>query len=135
MSNSVSAVPGSEAAPGPNDLLPTGSVAATTQQNITVPEVAGVAYFSEQLPAAIGEATIAPDDHVRRRLAFWLLALLFLIIIAGFIVLAFSKPLGVVADDLKGLVQLFFTSVLTLVSTVLGFYFGAEKSRRRDKDG
>jgi len=108
------------------------SSAESADKSIRVPQLKGVVYASQELPEPKGEARIAPDDRVRRTIAIGLIVLLGIIVAAGFVLLMLSKAIELDPDDLKGLVQLFFTSILTLVSTVLGFYFGAEK---RPKDG
>ncbi len=80
----------------------------------------------------VSEAT--HQDRVRKLLAQLLVGLLAVVVVLGFATMALSNLLHIKADDLKSLVQLFFTSILTLVSTVIGFYFGSEhKSKHDDK--
>jgi len=115
---------------GPRDLAPTQH--AVSENSVQVPQLNGVVYASETLPEPKGDARVAPEDKIRRTIAIALIVLLAVIVGAGFTLMAVARTIGLVPDDLKSLVQLFFTSILTLVSTVLGFYFGAEK---RPKEG
>lgn len=90
---------------------------------------------TEKLPTPVGTVEVAPEDKVRQFLAWSLLGLLAFVVLAGFALLSLSHIWEIELGELKSTVQLFFTSVLTLVSTVLGFYFGAEKQRKRSEDG
>ena len=105
-----------------------------TRPKVQLPETVGNAEVTEELPDLQGEITITPEDKVRRQLAGWLVALLALVVVAAFVLLCLSDLLSIEPKDLQNMVQLFFTSVLTLVSTVLGFYFGAKK-RAKDDEG
>jgi hypothetical protein len=105
----------------------------STAQFTTSRPILGNVDLVESLPTPRGTATPVHENTVRKWLAFALLILLALIVILGFVFLALSKILGIEVTDLTGMLQLFFTSVLTLVSTVLGFYFGAERHRKRDE--
>jgi hypothetical protein len=69
------------------------------------------------------------EDMVRKRLAYGLLILLAGIVVIGFSVLVIGALLGWKSETFGSTIQVFFTSVLTLVSTVIGFYFGSEHRR------
>ena len=99
---------------------------------IEIPEISGDVEASVEISEVGGKAEIQPHDAVRRGLAWALVFLLALIVLGGLVLLAISKGIGLDPTHLNATLQLFFTSVLTLVSTVLGFYFGTEKRRSRD---
>lgn len=71
------------------------------------------------------------EDMVRKRLAYSLIILLAGIVAVGFGIFVAGAILDWGDHELTSLIQLFFTSVLTLVSTVIGFYFGSEHRRGR----
>src|SRR5689334_8157795 len=100
---------------------------------VEIPDASGEVYLSVEIPEVDGQAKIQPHDAVRRGLAWALVILLALIVVAGLTLLALSRVIGLDPGHLNTTLQLFFTSVLTLVSTVLGFYFGTQKRRSRDE--
>lgn len=69
------------------------------------------------------------EDLVRKKLAYGLLVLLSGIVVMGFGLFVTGAILNWNGRNLESLIQLFFTSILTLVSTVIGFYFGSEHRR------
>lgn len=69
------------------------------------------------------------EDMVRKRLAYGLLVLLAGIVVIGFTVLIIGAIFDWKSENFGSTIQVFFTSVLTLVSTVIGFYFGSEHRR------
>jgi uncharacterized membrane protein len=71
-------------------------------------------------------------DRVRAGLAWYLVGLLGLVVVVGLLYLGFGSWLRIDAAGLESVLQLFFTSILTLVSSVLGFYFGTEHGRSKD---
>jgi uncharacterized membrane protein len=75
------------------------------------------------------------EDVVRKRLAYALVILLASIVFVGFGIFIAGAILDWPNRDFRSLIQLFFTSVLTLVSTVIGFYFGSEHRRPRHHSG
>lgn len=77
-----------------------------------------------------------PDDKTRRGISYWLLTLLTGLIIVSFIAIFIANGLAGDADDaaadadrLITLVNIVFGPVVTLVSSVVGFYFGARTAR------
>ena len=70
------------------------------------------------VPLSIG-AAIPPEEHSRRVLAYWLMAILtFVCIFIGLFI--YDKG----ADSAAAVVSVFLTPIIGLVGTVLGFYFG-----------
>lgn len=69
------------------------------------------------------------EDVVRKQLAYGLVLLLAGIVVIGFGLFVLGAVLNWDGRNLESLIQLFFTSILTLVSTVIGFYFGSEHKR------
>ncbi|MFM0649843.1 hypothetical protein PQR14_36475 [Paraburkholderia bryophila] len=72
-----------------------------------------------------------PDhDKARRRIAYWLLALLTILLVATVVgtgAFFFLKPPTSTFDQFKSIVELILTPLLTLVSAATGFYFGSQE--------
>lgn len=82
-----------------------------------------------------GAAVVSHDDQVRRLLATRLLWLLTGTICAGILLLVTTPLTGLDAEDVKSWFGVIFTAVLTLVSTAVGFYFGAESRKQGTQTG
>lgn len=79
------------------------------------------------------EIRVDPDTHTRRWVSFALLGLLAAIVVASFVGLfwAFYKPAAAGVQDVRfgymtDLLNIVFGPVIALVSSVVGFYFGAK---------
>lgn len=113
--------------------------------HVSIPDVQGDLSVREVTSESGGASRVTPpgvggpldvqvathDDKVRRELALILIWLLIGVVIAGFVIYVIFMIAKLDSAQLMPLVQLFFTSVLTLVSTVIGFYFGSEYKRGR----
>lgn len=66
-------------------------------------------------------------DRVRRAIAFALIWILAGTILIGMGLLACQRLLGLETADVRAIVEIFFPSLVTLVGTVMGFYFGTEQ--------
>lgn len=98
--------------------------------------------IQEVLDATVGVGKAAPElrrpevkgdydpgryqDATRSYIAYWLLALLTLLVIGGFSLL-FAVPGGATFDNLKSILELVFGPIIALVSAATGFYFGAQQ--------
>jgi hypothetical protein len=75
-----------------------------------------------------GEVNIALEqERLRGVLAKRLIQLLFFTMAGTFLVVFFYPILGIKIDDVRELITLTLTSLITLVGTALGFYFGGNK--------
>jgi lipid-A-disaccharide synthase-like uncharacterized protein len=101
---------------------------------VAIPPVAGEVESTTDIPEVKGSVAQIPHvDRVRAGLAWFLVGLLGLIVLVGLFLVGFGSKLGVEFDALKSVLELFFTSMLTLVSSVLGFYFGTEHARSKEE--
>ena len=100
----------------------------------------------EVLDATVPDADAAPDletptsraydpdefkDQARKRITYWLLALLSLLIsfaFAGLFIIE-GKPSF---EHLKSLVELLLGPLIALVSAATGFYFGAQSGSKKN---
>jgi hypothetical protein len=85
-------------------------------------------------PAPTAAEEVTHHDRVREYLAKLLVWLLGGVLLCGIAIAAFGGLWGVVQEDARALLQLFFTAMVTLVSTVVGFYFGSEHKRSKSED-
>ncbi len=71
-------------------------------------------------------------DQARKRITYWLLALLTLLVTYAFggLFLIEGKPSF---DHLKSLVEMLLGPLIALVSAATGFYFGAQSSKKKDE--
>ena len=94
---------------------------------------------SQATTSTVGEfkpaATENPDTATRRGISYLLFALLTGVIIAAFIALFIANSMSV-PDDAKAdaerliqLINIIFGPVVTLFSSVVGFYFGARTAK------
>ncbi|KWF35824.1 hypothetical protein [Burkholderia diffusa] len=120
----------------PDAETPASADVISTNPSPQVPdEYAKVLDASDPTPASLAKFDNPPfdsrrhHDEARSTIAFWLLGLLTGLLVAaalGFGGLFFTagKP---TFDELKSLVELILTPLLTLVSAATGFYFGSQK--------
>lgn len=116
---------------------PAAADATNTNPSPLVPdEYVNVLDASDPTPASLDATIVTFDsrrhhDQARSTIAFWLLGLLTGLLVAaaaGFAALFFVKEkTGPTFDQLKSLVELILTPLLTLVSAATGFYFGSQK--------
>jgi hypothetical protein len=78
-------------------------------------------------PPDYPSAWVTPADRVRELLAKRLVWILAATIILGFGLLATTHWTHVAPDDVRSIFELFFTALVTLVSSVCGFYYGSER--------
>lgn len=71
---------------------------------------------------------ITQVDRVRELLAKRLVWLLAATILLGFVMLSTTRWTKLSPPDVKSSFELFFTALVTLVSSVIGFYFGSERT-------
>jgi hypothetical protein len=83
---------------------------------------------------AVGMGPAHPDN-VRRTLAVRLVWFLVGIVVVSFVMFGLTMHFTWDSRDLFALVQVFFTSILSLVSSVIGFYFGSEYVSRKAESG
>lgn len=104
---------GSENAPpgAPKSGAP-GGESAVQEVTVTVTELPG----SVELP---------PEDQVRRDLAFFVLYILVGVIATGVLLLALTPFLNLDIRAVESTIQLFFAAIITLASTIFGFYFAS----------
>lgn len=117
---------------------PAEADAGNTNPSPQVPdEYLDVLDASNPTPASLNATIVTFDskrhhDQARSTIAFWLLGLLTVLLIAtaaGFAALFFVKEkTGPTFDQFKSLVELILTPLLTLVSAATGFYFGSQKN-------
>jgi polyferredoxin len=82
-----------------------------------------------------GSKAYDPDefkDQARKRIAYWLLALLTLLVTYAFggLFLIEGKP---TFEHLKSLVEMLLGPLIALVSAATGFYFGAQSVNKKGK--
>ncbi len=65
---------------------------------------------------------------MRKLLANRLVWLLVGTIALGFLLMLLAKPMHMDVDDFRTFFGVIFTAVVTLVSTVIGFYFGSQSA-------
>lgn len=81
------------------------------------------------------EATKAPDDITRRVVAYVLLGLIFMVVLIAFTDLfvinaqAIPRSGNEDAERLMKLMNVVFGPIITLFSSVVGFYFGARTAK------
>lgn len=70
-------------------------------------------------------------DQARKRITYWLLVLLTLLVIFAFVGLFLieGKP---TFEHLKNLVEMLLGPIIALVSAATGFYFGAQSGIKKD---
>ncbi len=112
--------------------------------------VAGVAAAREEtLDATISDPNVSapnltgpssrpydPDefrDQARKRITYWLLALLTTLFIGAFTSL-FCLDTKPTFDHLKSLLEVLLGPLVTLVSAATGFYFGAQSANKKHDD-
>jgi hypothetical protein len=76
-----------------------------------------------------GITEVSLKDLVRKVLATRLLWLLIGTIAGGSGLILYTVIVSKSVADVRGYVEMVFTAVTTLVSTVVGFYFGSESAR------
>ncbi len=96
--------------------------------------------IEETLDATVAASTAAPgletpsekgydplryQDTTRSYIAYWLLSLLTVMVLGGFLMLL-AVP-AVTFDNLKSILELVFGPIVALVSAATGFYFGAQQ--------
>jgi hypothetical protein len=71
-------------------------------------------------------------DQARKRITYWLLALLTLLVTYAFggLFLIENKPSF---EHLKSLVEMLLGPLIALVSAATGFYFGAQSSKKKEE--
>ncbi|WP_420368559.1 hypothetical protein [Curtobacterium sp. L1-20] len=99
---------------------------AGARDDASGPAVTEGAKINESRPIIDGSITEDPRDRVRRTLAIFLVCILAGTILAGLLIFAFRKALQLDTEDVRAVVEVFFPSIVTLVGTVMGFYFGTE---------
>ncbi len=102
--------------------------------------------MSEILDATLGDEEQAPQlskpsvepydplryhDATRSYIAYWLLAILTLLVIGGF-ALPFWTTTAIPFANLKSVLDLVFGPIVALVSSVTGFYFGSQQAARKE---
>ncbi len=66
-------------------------------------------------------------DDVRKRIAYWLLAIISGIVLVTFVLLAFHQALNLQLADIRSILELVFTPTVTLLGAVTGFYYATHK--------
>lgn len=91
--------------------------------------------LNDNLPQTEKYNHIKEQETARRTIAYTLLAMMAVIIIAAFAYL-FSLPLSTntkaYSDNLVLLLQVIFTPMITLTGTAVGYYFGANSQVKKD---
>lgn len=75
----------------------------------------------------------AKEDSVRQQITFWLLGILAGTIAFSIVLVGFGNLWGADIEDVRSLMEVMFTAVVTLVSTAVGFYFG-QRAREKSPD-
>ena len=104
--------------------------------------------ITETLDATVGEDSAAPAlqeleespwnperarDTTRSNIAYWLLALLTLVVGLSFASVMWISDGKVTFDNLKSLLELLLGPIVALVSAATGFYFGSQQANNSKK--
>jgi polyferredoxin len=112
---------------------------------VTDPNMSGVS--EEILDATIADPNVAAPvlqvlsekpynerefrDQARKRITYWMLALLSVLFVGSFVSLWFLSA-APTFDQVKTVIELLLGPLVALVSAATGFYFGAQTSRGDD---
>ncbi|MFC3379546.1 hypothetical protein ACFOLJ_27385 [Rugamonas sp. CCM 8940] len=102
---------------------------AEIEETLDATVAAGTAAPSLQSPSEKGYDPSQYQDKTRSYIAYWLLGLLTVIELCGFLMLfAVKEP---TFDNLKSILEILFGPVVALVSAATGFYFGAQQPKKQ----